>query len=96
LHRIAVYDLHVVTCSDILAQHLDETVVDLDCGHACASLGECEGERAEPGANLEHVVTIANSSQRGDASDSLGFDDEVLAEHAPRGETVSGEQLRRL
>jgi len=91
-----MHDLHVAARSDVLAQHGNKTIVDLDCGNSCSRFGERERERTEPGANLEYMVALADAGERSNSPNSLRFDNEVLPEHSPRSQAVSGEQLRCL
>ena len=48
-----------------LAEDLDEPVVDLDRGHRGTGAGEREGERAEPGADLDHPVPRPDARRGG-------------------------------
>ena len=70
------------TVGDDLAQHRHEPAVDLDRRHRRPGLGERQRQRAETGADLDHVVAGADAGQAGDAADGVRVGDEVLAEVA--------------
>jgi hypothetical protein len=70
--------------------------VDLHGGDRRPGLGQGEGERAEAGADLDHVVAGADTGQPGDLADGGGLDDEVLSEGAGRREPVGGEEAGHL
>ncbi len=55
-----------------------------------AGLGECERERPEPGADLDHSVAGPDPGEGRDAADRVGVGDEVLAE------VSAGSERRRL
>ena len=79
-----------------LAEHLDQAVVELDRGDPRARLQQGEGERAQPGADLDDVVTGPDISQPRDAPDGVRIDDEVLTQPLARGEPVAAQQLAGL
>ena len=65
---------------ETLAQHLDQACVLLD-GEDRAGLREQQfGERAEPGADLEHVVRGHDLAGRDDAAELVAVVQEILAE----------------
>ncbi len=70
-----------------------DAAVDLDRGDVGAGLGERERQRAEPGADLDDVIAVADAGELGDPAHGVGVGDEVLAEIAPRGERGGVEQL---
>ena len=91
--RVGLDDRHVVEAADDVGEHVDEAVVDLDRGHRGAGVGERHGERAQPGADLEDVVTGPDAGEVGDATDRVGVGDEVLAEIAARGEPAARQEV---
>ncbi len=80
------------SCSD-LAQRRRETAVDFDGDHVRAGLGQREGQRAEPGPDLDHVIARPDTGEGGDAPHGVGVGDEVLAEVTPRCQAAGGEQV---
>ena len=92
-HRVGLDDLHVRNARDEVAQRGGEPCVDLDGGDRRAGFGEGEGQRAEPGADLDDVVAGPDRGEVGDAPNSVGVGNEVLPEVAARCEVVLAEQF---
>ena len=57
---------------------------------------ERPGQRAEPGADLDDVVTGADAGQPGDAPDGVRIDDEVLTARLAGSQPVPAQQLTGL
>ena len=92
-HRVGFDDLHVRDALDDGAQRGGEPCVDLDRGHRRAGLGKREGQRPEPGTDLNDVVAGPYRGQVGDAPNGVGVGNEVLPEVAAWCEVVLAEQF---
>ena len=65
---------------DGLRQPLGQHWVDLDRGHLGAPVEQGQRQRAQTGADLEHVVVAVDPGRRDDPADSVGVVDEILPE----------------
>ena len=79
-----------------LSQGGEQVTIELDRGHRRAGLDERQGQGAEPGADLDHVVTRSDRGEARDAADGVGVGDEVLAERSAGAEPVPVEQVGEL
>jgi len=86
----------VLEIGDVFLKRPYEARVDLDCGDRCAGIGQRQCECTESGADLKHMVALANMCQGGDSTNRLGLDHEVLAECTSRRESVAFEHRRGL
>ena len=68
--------------------------VQLDRHHPGPGLGQRQGQRAQPGPELEHRGAGPDVGQAGDAPDRVGISDEVLAERPAGAKPMCGEQRR--
>jgi hypothetical protein len=68
-----------------------EHLVDLDSGDAVPGLEQTEGERTEPGTDLDDVRGLLEAGSSDDRPHRIGVDDEVLPLLLRRAQTdVSG------
>jgi hypothetical protein len=65
-----------------------EVPVELHGGDSSAELGQRERQRAEAGADLEHVVARTRPAGGGDAPGGVRVDEEVLPERAAGRDAV--------
>ena len=77
---------------DHVAQDRSEASVDLDGGHRRPGLEQRQGERTEPGAHLDHVITGSDAGQPRDPAHGVGVGHEVLPERPGGRQPVGGEQ----
>jgi len=61
------------------AQHLNDTVINLDCNNVRTRFGKCKRERTEASTNLENKITRANICQPRDASNGVWVNNKVLS-----------------
>ena len=66
--------------------------VDLHRGDRRPRLGQGQGQRAEPGADLHHLGPGAHAGQSGDPADGVAVGHEVLAQGPAGPEVVLGQQ----
>ena len=84
LQRVGEYDAHPVgvlrgVLGDRARQRPGQHGVDLDRGDRRRGLEQGQGQRAQPGADLDHDVVGRDAGLADDPADRVGVDDEVLA-----------------
>jgi len=81
---------------DLRTQQRDETAVDFHRGDLRTGLDQRQGERTEPGPDLDDLCPGLDPRQPGDAADRVGVDDEVLAQGAAGPQAVAVEDVSDL
>ena len=79
-----------------LVEDRQEVAVELDGSDLGSGLDQGEGERTQPGPDLDHVVTRLDAGQSHDPPDRVGVDDEVLTEGPAGADAVAVEELLSL
>jgi hypothetical protein len=100
-HRVGEHDLEAGDLrggvrGDGGRQPLGQQRVDLDRDHATGDLEQREGERAEPGTDLDHDVVAGDGGLAHDAAHRVGVDDEVLPALLGRSQVELGGQPTHL
>ena len=81
-HGIGLDDIDRRHVSEHVAQRADEPVIDLHGGDGRARLGERQGQRPQPGADLDDAIAGPDAGEVGDAAHRVRVGDEVLPEIA--------------
>ena len=92
-HRVGFDDANVGNTLDNRAQRSGETRVDLYGRHGRAGFGEGQGQRSEPGTDLDDAITGTDRGAVGDAPNGVGVGHEVLPEVAAWREVALVEQF---
>ena len=71
-----------------MAQDRGHAVIDFDRGDLGTGLGQSERERAESGADLDHMIRRTHVGEASDAPHGVRIGDEVLTEGASGGQPM--------
>src|SRR5437879_2666684 len=93
---VSLHDLHAAMTSDNLAQRFDHRPVELHRHDPPAELGQSDGERTHPGADLENLIVAVDTGCLRDVVAKNRVDQEVLAESMLERDPVAVEQLEEL
>jgi hypothetical protein len=80
LHRIGVQHANRRDAGRDLLERSRDAPVDLHREHLCTDGCQCDRERSETGADLDHEIAGADARVGRDRSGEVGVDQEVLAE----------------
>jgi hypothetical protein len=88
-HRVELLDVDVRIRRHDLAKRRRQTAVELHGQHVAPGLAERDGDRAEPGPDLDDAVTTAHAGVGDDRAGQIRVGDEVLPERLRRADPVT-------
>jgi hypothetical protein len=93
---VRMQDFNILQTRQVLLQDRQQSVINLDCHHACARLGQGKGERADARPYFEHGVAWPNLRRLDNLVEDVGVAKEVLPKPLAKPQPVLFEQRPQL